>query len=327
MYTCSFIRKYASPDRVIRRESPEIRFIERICSKDPDCAAEFFTDETACCSAAVLDAPQGRFEGLENIRKFCAGWLNSFKAVSARVIPVVQTQAGERSATEMVVRFDLGGREQEIPMMVVGDLRTDGKMEGMRIYFWWNWVEGFSPYRAPAFTPTYTTPGELALLTGYMREYYAMLHNPNTEEALPRIMNTMEEDVEFGGYEPEELEQKGRLKYEGSGKTRREILWEIYRNILSFTPKNRNVRFETIIDNGKTCVIEWVLPVNPIGIDNHSASQSGVAAYDRGPSGKLSAIRICDNLQPESEALVDFEKDKVKFFVTAYPHEGYGWLK
>ena len=327
MYTCRFIQDYASSDRIINMQSSEIRFVERVCRTSTPCADEFFIEKTAYNSNPVVDTPQGRYEGLEQIDLFCAAWLKSFRAKSAEVIPVVQTTAGERSATEMVVRLDLGERTQEIPMMVIGDVRVDGKMEGLRVYFWWNWVEGFSPYRPPVYKPTYTTPGELSLLTGYMRQYYESLHNPNSAEALEDIMGTMEDEIKFGGYAPVELERKKWGEFAESGLSNLEMHRNIYRDdILYNTPKWRSVRFETIIDDGKTCVIEWVLTVNPVGIENHTASQAGVAAYERGLSGKLKAIRICDNLQRESEKELDFANTKITNYITAYPHIGYNWL-
>jgi hypothetical protein len=323
MKPCNFLQKYANEENVVDTNSPELKFIEKLCAGSKNCAEEFFSDKTSYTAATFLDAPHGRFEGLAKINEFCNGWLNSFKAASGKVIPVVQTIGGLRAASEIVVRFDMmNGEAQEIPMMIVGDLRTDGKLEGMRIYFWWNWVEGFSAYRAPVFKPTHTTPGELNLLTGYFREYYAMLHNPNSAEALERIMNTYEPDIEFGGYVPADLfHVEGEEKISNYEAIRRKYKDKILYN----TPSWRSVRFETIIDNGKTVVIEWVLTMNPVGLQHGSVSQSGAAAYDRGPTGRLKNIRICDNLQPESEPFVDLSKVKENF-VTAYPNIDYGWL-
>lgn len=324
MKPCNFLQKYANSENIIETDSPELKLIERLCAGEASLAGEFFEEKMTFGMVSYIDAPQGRFEGIAEMNKFCDGWLGSFKAESARVIPVIQTIGGLRSASEIVVKFSLdSGEEQEIPMMIVGDLRVGGKLDAVRIYFWWNWVDGFSPVRDPAFIPTYTTPGELNLLTGYFREYYANLHNPDSEEALEHIMNTFESDFAFGGYSPANV-----LHFEGEDtmdplEAHRLIFKN---NILYNTPSWRGVRFETIIDNGKTFVMEWVLTLNPIGYEHGSISQSGVAAYDRGPTGRLKAIRICDNLQPESEALIDLSKPYEKFF-TAYPNIGYGWLK
>jgi hypothetical protein len=321
MKPCNFLAKYANSNNIIDTDSTELRFIEALCDGRKCAAEEFFAEKAAYGSTTFLDAPQGRFEGLDRINEFCSEWLGSFKAASGKVIPVIQTIGGERAATEAVIRFNMNsGEAQEIPMMMIGDLRSDGKMEGMRIYFWWNWIDGFGAYRAPVFRPTHTTPGELELLTGYFREYYAMLHNPDTDEALERIMNTFDPEVQFGGYVPADIDGEGSIN--GLEAVRKK-----YRDMISYNSSAwRCIRFETIIDNGRTVVVEWVLTINPAALKSGHVSQSGVAAYDREPTGKLKAIRICDNLQFESEALVDRASVKGNF-ITAYPDIDCGWLK
>ena len=324
MKPCNFLEKYANDENKIDKNTPELRLMEQLCAGEKSLAGVFFEEKMTYGMTSYIDAPHGRFEGFLRMNEFCDGWLKSFKAISAESIPVIQTISGLRSASEIVVRFALdNGETQEIPMMVVGDLRAGGKLDAVRIYFWWNWVEGFSPVRSPAFTPTHTTPGELNLLTGYFREYYANLHNPNSEEALEHIMNTFEPDFIFGGYAP-----AGQVRSEGEvSLSPLEAHRIIFRDkILYNTPSWRGVRFETLIDDGRTVVMEWVLTLNPIGYEHGSVSQSGVAAYERGATGKLKSIRICDNLSPDDERQIDHSKAYENFF-TAYPNIGYGWLK
>lgn len=332
MYKCNFVELFADGNTVREPESPELRFLEQVCSGAPLNADEYFTDVTSYQSKTVLDAPQGRYSGLGEIGLFCGQWLRSLHAVSGKVEPVVQTIAGGRSASEVVVHFDLeGGDTLDLPVCVIGDLRMDGKLEGLRIYFSAQWIDGFSTYRAPVFTPTYTTPGELNLLTGYVREYYAMLHNPDSDEALERIVETFEDDLKFGGYIRDDIIDDMISGIEFTEEEKRDKIARerrIYRDdILVRAPKWRSVRFETVIDDGVTCVIEWVLVVNPIGIEHGSMSQSGMAAYKRGKTGRLSEIRICDNLDVESLGKVKPEEITCENFVTAYPFIDYGWLK
>lgn len=55
------------------------------------------------------------------------------------------------------------------------------------------------------------------------------------------------------------------------------------------------MRYETIIDDGRTCVIEWVHIVSRAGQEERARiAISGVSAYERGDDGLLCSIRICD---------------------------------
>ncbi|MGI5852454.1 MAG: hypothetical protein ACOX77_10175, partial [Caldicoprobacterales bacterium] len=62
-----------------------------------------------------------------------------------------------------------------------------------------------------------------------------------------------------------------------------------------YIPRCVGMRYETIIDDGRTCVIEWVHIVSRAGQEERARiAISGVSAYERGDDGLLCSIRICD---------------------------------
>ena len=67
------------------------------------------------------------------------------------------------------------------------------------------------------------------------------------------------------------------------------------------------MRYETLTDDGKNCIIEWVHIVSEAGQKELSrVALSGVAAYERGESGLLCAVRISDYAGYERE--IDWNK-------------------
>ena len=62
------------------------------------------------------------------------------------------------------------------------------------------------------------------------------------------------------------------------------------------------MRYETLIDDGVTGVIEWVHVIADEGRNELGRiAMSGIAAYMRGEDGRLISIRICDYAWMEKE--------------------------
>ena len=63
----------------------------------------------------------------------------------------------------------------------------------------------------------------------------------------------------------------------------------------SYIPQKVGMRYETLIDDGITGVIEWVHVISDQGREELGRiAMSGIAAYMRGEDGRLISIRICD---------------------------------
>ena len=269
----------------IHSDSPELVLMRYLCEGKAADAAALFGAEKQFGGLPVVDAPYGRFEGAGQIADFAARWLERFGASWASVEPILQTRSGGRSATELNVNFLVDGEIRQVPMMVIGDLRARNRLDEVRIYCHATQVPGLTPYRKPIFHSAHLEMGDPGLLTGAVREYYDALHHAGGVQ-VDRILASMGEGCLFGGYEPVGAEPHPND---------RQTLRKIYEHMATYIPMWVGMRYETLIDDGVTCVIEWVHIVSDRGVSEGSrVCLSGVAAYSRGEDGLLRSIRICD---------------------------------
>jgi hypothetical protein len=278
---------YQSPDRKIIATSPELRFMEAVCVGKIEEAVKYFCAEKLFGGNPIVDVPYGRFEGLAQIRDFSEGFVPRFNADLAYITPVAQTIANGRAVSELVVNFVVNGEIEEVPMFVVADLRTSCLLEELRIYCHFSFVPGLQAYRKPIFPIAHREMGDPGLLSGAPREYYTALHHSPAVD-VDRICKVFGSDCKFGGYEP-----WGRTENANHGNP--EELRKTYEHMATYIPRCVAMRYETIIDDGFTCIIEWVHIISRAGRDELGrVAMSGIAAYERGDDGLLKAIRICD---------------------------------
>jgi hypothetical protein len=314
---CSLAHLYAGPRHKILANSPELLFINAICSNLSDEAVSLFRENKLFGKLPpVVDAPYGRFVGLSQIHDFAEHWLQTFQADSAFVTPVIQTRANGRSVTELVVSFVANQEITEVPMFVVGDLRTADSLDEVRIYCHFTYVPGLTAYRRPLFKSAHLEMGDPSLLTGAVREYYEALHHvPQVD--VDRILGAMGDHCIFGGYEP--------LGCQASEDESREKLRKTFEGMATYIPRCVGMRYETIIDDGVTCVIEWVHIVSEAGRKELGrVCLSGISAYERGEDGLLCSIRISD--YAGYERTIDWSKTPVSKeeafqynFIKAFP--------
>ena len=132
--------------------------------------------------------------------------------------------------------------------------------------------------------------GDPGLLTGAFREYYEALHCVNGVD-VPRILASMSPDCLFGGYEP----LLGEPISAEPQPADLEELSRVYHHMATYIPMWVGMRYETLIDDGVTAVIEWQHIVTDRGVQEGSrVAISGISAYSRNENGLLCSIRICD---------------------------------
>lgn len=279
-------------DHTVNENSPELNFLRYISNGGKD-AQDFFQEKTANNREVCLYTPGNKYCGIEEIKDFPTEWFSTLGASTAEVHPVIQTVAGGRSVSEVEVWFDIGVEEPlKIPMALFADLAPHGKLEGLRFYYFYQWIPGTPAYHRPIYRPTFNTPSETHQLSGIIRHYYEQLHNPYTPEALKNIIGMMADDFRFGGYRPFEVNpplltmEEFRKKYE---------------HTTSIIPADQYIRFETVTDDGRNCLVEWTSIVRKHALAKGIVSQAGMAAYERNDEGKLVSIRICDNFGWEEE--------------------------
>ena len=184
----------------VDRGAPEVRFLDMLCAGDAGGVCALFADRKLFGGApSAVDTPYGRFEGPEEIRRFAETWNERFGAESSEAVPCIQTRGGGRAALEASVHFVRDGEIDQVPMFVIGDLRTADMLDEVRIYVPYGMIPGHTPYRKPIFEAERPERGDPALLTGAVREYYDALHTyPQAD--VDRILDAMTDDVVLGGY-------------------------------------------------------------------------------------------------------------------------------
>lgn len=300
---CSLAVRHSNPKHIIQANSPELKFAVALCSGLTDEAVGYFREKKLFGNIPpVVNAPYGRFEGLEEIRKFAEGWLKQFNAQSASVQPVIQTRANGRSITEAVFNFVVDGEINQVPMFIVGDLRTPDSLDEIRMYTHYTYIPGCSAYRKPMFSSAHLEMGDPGLLTGAVREYYEALHHMPAVD-VDRIMGVMGEGCIFAGYEPSKDVDLNAVHSQ-------EELRGKFEFMRGYIPSGVGMRYETITDDNVTCVIEWVHILSDKGLNEIGRiAMSGIAAYERGEDGLLCAIRISDYAFGEKD--IDWSKTPI----------------
>lgn len=276
---------YNAPQPGILENSPELKMIRCIAEGKPEEAAALFPEHKQFSDKPpVVDAPYGRFEGKDQILDFTNGFVKRFHADSLTILPMFQTRSGGRSVTEFVLGFEVDGMIDQVPMYVVADLCAGNMMEEARLYCHASFVPDLTPYRKPLFPSAHLEMGDPGLLTGAMREYYTALHHVPFVD-VDRILACMHPNCIFGGYGVDKGQQE----------TTPEIMRSIYEGLATYIPSKVGMRYETLIDDGITGVIEWVHVISDAGRnDLGRIAMSGISSYMRGEDGRLISIRISD---------------------------------
>ena len=296
---CQLARLYRGEKHPIDESYAELCLMRAACAADITTAQALFSGTKLFGNLpCVIDTPYKRYEGLPGVAAFVTEWLGVFGAQAATVIPVIQTRAGGRSVTELQVNFEVNGAIEEVPFFVVADLRTQSTLDEVRIYTHCSFVPGLQAYRAPIFPAAHLEMGDPILLTGAVREYYEALHHmPHAD--VGRIMNCLGPECQFGGYDPDDEDHR-------PAKTREELRAK-FEHLAGYMPRCVAIRYETVIDDGHNCVIEWVHIISRAGQEEMARiALSGIAAYERGEDGLLCAVRISD--YANLERTIDWSK-------------------
>ncbi len=284
-----FAELYGGPHRTIISDSPELKFFVSVINEDFETAISQFGKEKQFGGEPVLDIPQGRYTGIEEIKTFAEEWGKRFGTKHGGFVEaVIQTRSGGRSATELVLHFIHNGEEKVAPMALVAELRSDGKMDECHIYYNFNVIPGTNAYRPPIFPPKDNFDTRQEMVSGSVREYLMGLHDPSVSSFSEKADRIFAEEVIFGGYGPNELDsslkpkprEEVKREFESIKKTLTEYVW---------------IRVETIIDDGCVCCIEWEQLVTPAGRkEKNRLSEAGCSFYERDQNGQICSIRIID---------------------------------
>ncbi len=293
MYHSKFLETHAPLKNPCDTNSIEYRFLTDLLAGDID-ISKYMNEKTFSGRKAHVYTPYERYEGFKEIKEFASDFRKRLGAVGKiEIKPVAQTIANGRICLEAEFWIDSGEEEtKNIPMSWFFDIGLDNKIEGVRLYYFFKWVEGTPAYFRPYFKPSANKPADPHLMTGIIRYYYEQLHNFVPKDALANILSMFDDDIMFGALRPIEYHpprigiEAMRLKYS---------------HTTSIIPGDVYIRFETITDDGVNCATEWVSIVRQHALKDGIVSMSGMASYQRGADGKIISVRILDNFGYEAD--------------------------
>jgi hypothetical protein len=251
------------------RELVRVPYFDGLLAAEPEALVKSFAD------TPEVHAPvRGRVKGTRVFEAFASetsSWLSEHNVSIEEVEHVFADQHGFE---EVVLHLDGQGGRVELPVAVVADLRSDGQIEELLIYFS-NWpLAGRHASRPPVLQGD---PGlhEADVVGDYQRALAA--------GDVGAIIATFEPD----GYAREPA--GGRHVHRGHDGLR-----SFYEQLFS---NGGGIPLEhcAVTDDGRACALEY----NVVRWGSAElAPQAGVAVYVRGPSGRLAAARIYDDADP-----------------------------
>jgi hypothetical protein len=225
----------------------------------------------------VIDDPRsGRVEGREALARFVAETAVWLDERSARGMQIASTRNQQREVQEWVLNLDIGEDGWNLPVAVVLD-GPENALREIRVYHsMWPLIDSHQ-VRAPLLD---ADPG--IELQGAAADYQHALAAGDVDGIM-------------AAYEPTATTREpsgGPYAYTGA-----EAIRKIYGMMLA--DGGIKLEFCTATDDGTACAIEY----NAVRWGRMALPpQAGVAVYVRGPSGRLSAARIYDDVQPPESA-------------------------
>ena len=238
------------------------------------------TGDHAAIAAAFADTPAiddpfaGAVRGAQALDAFVSarhGWL---AAREARIAPGPVTRAGGRTVVEAVLHLRDEGRDLQLPIAVVGDDASSGRLRALRVYHSFWPLEGKHRVRPPLLPRD-----PQALATGVVADYQRALAAGDVDA----IVATFEPDGYFREPSGEPWVHRGHAEL-------RKFMTQI------LAAGGIGIDHATVTDDGTTCAIEF----NAVRFGKQPLTpQAGLAVYERGPSGRLHAARIYDDVNVE----------------------------
>ena len=252
------------------RTNDAVAYYEGILAEEPEALIRSFAGEPR-----VNDPRVGHVEGARRLRAFVSGTADWLRERDSVVENVALTRTQTRTVEEVVLHLigDDGGRV-ELPVAIVADRNPDRTLKTIRVYHSMWPLTGEHAVRPPLL------PAEPGLhAEGIVGDYQRAL----AEGDLRGIVSSFDPD----GYAREP--SGGAYLHRGV-----EGLRTLYEHMFA---NGGGIPLEhcTVTDDGVRCAVEYncvrwgVTDIPP---------QAGVAVYERGTSGLLSAARIYDDVEP-----------------------------
>jgi ketosteroid isomerase-like protein len=222
----------------------------------------------------VYDPKVGEVRGHHALRQFVRDNKSWLASLHARTETVAAIQAGGRAVVEILAHLNSNGRDLAWPIAVVAESPDDLSVVFRTYCSQWP-VDGQRPVRPPVLPPVAT---DLPDVVGH---YQAAL----TAGDLDAVMATFEAD----GYYREPIGP--HATHRGPGELR-----SYFTRVFS-SGGGIGLQDCAVTDDGVRCALEY----NCVRWGSHDLPpQAGLAVCDRGPDGRLAAVRVYDDVTPPS---------------------------
>jgi hypothetical protein len=252
-----------------RHELASVPYFDGLLAGEPDALVKSFAGVPE-----LHDPVRGRVKGVRAFEVFvseASSWLRRHN-VSVEVIEHVITE--RQGFEEVVLHLNGQAGRVDLPVAIVADRRSDGRIDELRIYFS-NWLlAGRHAHRPPLLQPD------------------PELRGSDVVGDHQRALATGDIDAIVAAFEPDGYAREPA----GARHLHRHLdgLRSFYELLFS---NGGGIPLEhcAVIDDGRSCALEY----NVVRWGRTELPpQAGVAVYTRGPNGKLAAARIYDDTDP-----------------------------
>ncbi len=252
-----------------RQQLVLVPYFDGLMAGEPDALVQSFA-----AAPELHDPLRGRVKGTRAFEQFVSETSSWLRRHNVSIEDVEHVVTERRGFEEVVLHLDGQNGRVDLPVAVVADRRSDGRIEELRIYFS-NWALAGRHANRPPLLQADPQLRESDVVGDYQRALAA----GNVEA----IVAAFEPD----GYTREPA--GGRHLHSG-----RDGLRSFYELLFS---NGGGIPLEhcAAIDDGRVCALEY----NVVRWGKTELlPEAGVAVYMRGPSGRLAAARIYDDADP-----------------------------
>ncbi len=244
-------------------------FFDGLLTGEPDALVESFAGEPE------LYLPErGRIRGVQAFEAFVATANEWFDRRNVSVSDVERVVLSERGFEEVVLHLDGDSGRVALPLAIVADHPTEGRIQELRIYYSRWALTGRHANRPPVLQPD------------------PQLRAPDVVADYQRALAAGDVDTIVALFEPDGCAREpGGDAYTHRGA---DDLRAFYQRLFA---NGGGIGLEhcAIVDDGRACALEY--NVVRWG-DTTVAPQAGAAVYVRGAGGQLAAARIYDDVDP-----------------------------
>jgi hypothetical protein len=280
-------------EREAESANDAIPYYEGVMAEEPEALVRSFAGEP------VLEDPRvGYVEGARQLRAFVSGTAEWLRKRDAVVENVALTRTPTRTVEEVVLHLLAEGDERvELPVAIVSDRNPDRTLKAIRIYHSMWPLTGEHRVRPPLLP----ADPALQLPSGVVSDYQKAL----AEGDLEGIVRTFEPE----GYAREPSGSRYLHRGPDELRTFYAALFGRGSGILQRGPEPIRSLYETLFSDGGGIPLEhctltddgvrYAIEYNVVRWgEDEVPPQAGVAVYERGSSGLLTAARIYDNVEP-----------------------------